>query len=157
MRMTTQERVERAVQGRPALADDTENGLALPPAEDGYAYRWIRTMIRGETDYRSISQRFDREGWVPVKAEELPPTWRTEIEGREGRFYGTVKNGDLTLGKIPLEIAEELNERIRRRTHDQMVGIRNQLMSASDTKYPIQDTSSSAVSFGKRRPNISED
>lgn len=150
-------RQDRDSMKRPEVSweDDFDDRLALPTM-DGFALRWVRFAVRGELDVGNINKRFDREGWEPVKADEVPPRYRVQI-AKEGRFEGCVQNGDLILAKIPLERAKALRERNRMRTAMQEEGIRNQLAQANDDpRFPIQNTSQSGVSYGQRRPRIDD-
>jgi hypothetical protein len=138
-----------------SVEDDFDDRLALPSME-GYGLRWIRFAIRGELDVGNINKRFDREGWVAVKADEVPPKYRIQV-GKEGRFEGCVQNGDLILAKLPVERVQALRERNRRRTAMQEDGVRNQLAKANDDpRFPIHDNSRSDVSYGQRRPRIED-
>ena len=44
--------------------------LEAPPAPEGFVHRWVRTAIRGEDDKTNLHARL-REGWEPVRADEL--------------------------------------------------------------------------------------
>lgn len=148
------ERMSREETARIDLSDE-ENALALPEPPEGYVYRWVRTHIRGELDYKNVNLRFDREGWVPVGADEVPAAFRiSKAEG--GRFNGCVQNGDLILAKQSKEFAEAYKQRVRQRTAQQTEGIRNQLMNASDSRMPISDESRSNVSYGRHRPALDD-
>ena len=154
MRRENTERVTREDMARPDLSDES-NALALPEPPDGYVYRWVRVSIRGEEDYKNVNQRFDREGWEPVKLAEVPAAYR--ISSRKGgRFDGCVQNGDVILAKLPAERNEEFKKRIRERTLQQTEGIKNQLMRASDSKMPIFDDSRANITFGRRRTAIDD-
>ena len=57
----------RATTERPKQWQRPE-ALPEPNKEPGYAYRWIRTSMVGQTDARNVSSKF-REGWEPVRIE----------------------------------------------------------------------------------------
>lgn len=152
--MRRDQRVSREESARPNL-DDEENGLALPEAPDGYVYRWVRTHVRNELDYKNVNLRFDRQGWEPVKPEEVPAAFRiSQMQG--GRFDGCVQNGDLILAKNTVDYLEAQKLRKRNRTAQQTEGIRNQLMNASDSRMPIYDESRANTSFGRRQPALDD-
>ena len=130
--------------------------LDMPPAPDGYTYRWIRVMIMGnqgyEDDIKNISLR-EREGFVFVREDELDPEWRNRLPVREsGRYEGVIGHGDVALAKIPTERAEARHRFYEQKAQDMEHAINVQLGQASrqNPKMPIYNESTSKVTTGTR-------
>ena len=69
--------------------------LAVPnDPPPGVKYRWIRAEVLGFDDRSNVSKRF-REGWEPVRPEEVPGYDYPTID--EGRHAGVVGVGGLIL------------------------------------------------------------
>ena len=77
--------------------------LPDPTPQKGWAFRWVRTSMTGQSDNTNVSMRF-REGWDPVKAVDHPEL--SVIPDHESRFPGCVEVGGLLLCKTPVEFTE---------------------------------------------------
>jgi len=119
--------------------------LKTPTPPDGMRYRWVRTEIRGQEDRKNVMQRM-REGWVPVKPEEIPEFDVPTID--HGKHAGVVGIGGLMLCKIDESIAEERNRYFEEKTTHQMNAVDNDLMREEHPAMPITRNRQSRVSFG---------
>ena len=73
------------------------NLLPDPIPNQGWAFRWIRTSMVGQSDATNVSMRF-REGWEPVKLEDHP-----ELEvmpDHNSQFPGCVEIGGQLLCRL---------------------------------------------------------
>jgi len=120
---------------------------AIKAAESqGITYRWIREAILGQDDKTNVSKRF-REGFVPVRPEELPG-FHDLATVDEGRHAGIIGVGGLILCKIDKEIADQRNEYFEQQTQNQMTAVENDLMREENPSMPITTNRSSKVTFG---------
>lgn len=117
--------------------------LPNPIKEDGYAYRYIRQSILGQSDDRNMMSKQD-EGWVPVKREDHP-----ELQF-SGKTSGLVEIGGLVLCKTPTEFVEQRNEWFRRHTDDQSKAVDANLMKENDPRMPMFSERKSTTSRSKR-------
>ncbi len=99
--------------------------LDAPPAPDGYKHRWIRAETRGYDDRKNISAKL-REGWELVRADEYPEFEAPVIDS--GKYEGVFGVGGLILARIPEETVEERSEYFRKRNHDQMTAVDQDMM-----------------------------
>ena len=120
---------------------------AIKAAESqGITYRWIREAILGQDDKTNVSKRF-REGFVPVRPEELPGFHDLPTVD-DGRHAGIIGVGGLILCKIDKEIADQRNEYFEQQTQNQMTAVENDLMREENPSMPITTNISSKVTFG---------
>ena len=120
---------------------------AIKAAESqGITYRWIREAILGQDDKTNVSKRF-REGFVPVKPEELPGFHDLPTVD-DGRHAGVIGVGGLILCKIDKEIADQRNDYFEQQTQNQMTAVENDLMREENPSMPISSKMSSKVTFG---------
>ena len=112
----------------------------------GIVYRWVRESIVGQDDKTNVSKRF-REGFVPVRPEELPGFHDLPIVD-DGRHAGVIGVGGLTLRKIAKEIADQRNEYFANQTNNQMRAVENDLMREENPAMPISREMKSRVTFG---------
>jgi len=125
------------------------NRLAAPPAPDGYVHRWIRVQMRGEDDKTNAFSRL-REGWEPVRAEELTEFGDMYPVISEGQYAGVIGNGGLILCRIPEETVAERSEYYGNRTREQMTAVDQDLMRENNPQMPIHADRKSRVTFGGR-------
>lgn len=136
----------RAEMAREQAERDTDyrepNALDMPEAPPGITYRWIRYMMRGEDDRKSIMARL-AEGWEFVKPEELPAQWRYLPTAEGGKADGVVAVGDLALMKIPTPKAVARQRFYEKKHNDQLNAIKAQMNpDARSRKYmPMYDES----------------
>ena len=120
---------------------------AIKAAESqGITYRWIREAILGQDDKTNVSKRF-REGFVPVKPEELPGFHDLPTVD-DGRHAGIIGVGGLILCKIDKDIADQRNDYFEQQTQNQMTAVENDLMREENPSMPISSKMSSKVTFG---------
>ena len=112
----------------------------------GITYRWVRESVLGQDDKTNVSKRF-REGFVPVKPEELPGFHDLPTVD-DGRHAGIIGVGGLILCKIDKEIADQRNEYFEQQTQNQMTAVENDLMREENPSMPITTNRSSKVTFG---------
>jgi len=112
----------------------------------GIVYRWVRESIVGQDDKTNVSKRF-REGFVPVRPEELPGFHDLPIVD-DGRHAGVIGVGGLILCKIAKEIADQRNEYFASQTNNQMRAVENDLMREENPAMPISREMKSRVTFG---------
>jgi len=106
-----------------------------PPA--GMHYRWIRAEMMGDADKLNIGKRF-REGYVPVKPEEVYDQGFELPTIDDGKHAGVVGVGGLILAKIPVETKEERDAYYHELTQSQQRGIDSDLKKESNASMPIQ-------------------
>ncbi len=114
-----------------------------PPA--GMVYRWIRAETLGQEDRTNVSKRF-REGWEPVKPEEVPGYDYPTVD--DGRHAGVIGVGGLILCKIDEDIVEQRSEYFEQATQNQMTAVDNDLMREENPAMPISRERKSKVTFG---------
>jgi hypothetical protein len=120
---------------------------AIEQAESqGLTYRWIRESILGQDDKTNVSKRF-REGFVPVKPDELPGFHDLPTVD-DGRHAGVIGVGGLILCKIDKTIADQRNDFFEQQTLNQMTAVENDLMREENPSMPISSKMSSKVTFG---------
>ena len=112
----------------------------------GITYRWIRESVLGQDDKTNVSKRF-REGFVPVRPEELPGFHDLPTVD-DGRHAGIIGVGGLILCKIDQDIADQRNEFFEQQTMNQMTAVENDLMREENPSMPITTSRSSKVTFG---------
>jgi hypothetical protein len=102
--------------------------------------------VLGQDDKTNVSKRF-REGFVPVKPEELPGFHDLPTVD-DGRHAGIIGVGGLILCKIDQDIADQRNEFFEQQTMNQMTAVENDLMREENPSMPITTNRSSKVTFG---------
>tara|TARA_R110002153_G_scaffold252927_1_gene410849 strand:+ start:42 stop:545 length:504 start_codon:yes stop_codon:yes gene_type:complete len=112
----------------------------------GITYRWVRESVLGQDDKTNVSKRF-REGFVPVRPEELPGFHDLPTVD-DGRHAGIIGVGGLILCKIDQDIADQRNEFFEQQTMNQMTAVENDLMREENPSMPITTNRSSKVTFG---------
>lgn len=118
----------------------------LPPAPEGYVYRWVRVILGGKDDVQNIS-RYMRGGWEFVKPEEL--------EGKGfpvrdfGKLEGIIGINDVALAKLPEDIRDARIELADGRAKNLEASVKHQLGQLQDSKMPIHNESKSSTRRGK--------
>ena len=108
--------------------------LPTPDPQNGYAFRWIRTSMRGQEDTQNVSRRF-REGWVPCRLEDHPEL--KLIADIETRFDGMAVSSGLMLCKIAQEVMDSKREYLRKESEDQMEAVDQNYMRQNDARMPL--------------------
>jgi len=132
--------------------------LETPEPPAGMHYRWIRAEIMGQADKLNVGKRF-REGYVPVKPEEIEALGYELPTIDEGKHAGVVGVGGLILAKIPEETANERRAYYTKQSQDAINTIDAQLESNSNPIMPIQAPKrKSTSSFGNpdNKPEIDD-
>ena len=129
----------------PSALELPDEAIELAESQ-GIIYRWIRESILGQDDKTNVSKRF-REGFVPVKPEELPGFHDLPTVD-DGRHAGIIGVGGLILCKIDQDIADQRNEFFEQQTMNQMTAVENDLMREENPSMPITTNRSSKVTFG---------
>lgn len=138
--LETRETFQRQAQWAPA---------ALLPEinkEPGWAYRWIRTSMAGQSDATNVSSKM-REGWEPVKLSEHPEL-KLYIDPNT-RFPDAVEVGGLMLCKTPQAFVDQRNAYYNNQTQSQTEAVDNSFMKENDARMPLFSQKSSKTSFGK--------
>jgi hypothetical protein len=137
----TRETFQRQAQWAPA---------ALLPEinkEAGWAYRWIRTSMAGQSDATNVSSKM-REGWEPVKLSEHPEL-HLYIDANS-RFPDSVEVGGLLLCKTPEEFIEQRAAYYNNQTQSQTDAVDNSFMKENDARMPLFKEKRTSTSFGKK-------
>lgn len=133
---------------RPTREDDSRteewtpaNLLPDPEPMDGFAFKWVRKSILGETDVMNMSRR-RREGWEPVTSEDQPTL------APFSETNGIVEIGGLILCKMPQERANARKRYYSRLAEEQVTGLSRQLSNEAspDHRMPLIEERSTKVS-----------
>ena len=122
------------------------SSLDVPPAPDGFRYRWIRAEVTGFQDTKNITGRI-REGYELVRAEEIENASDYPVL-EEGKYKGVIGVGGLLLAKVPVEIAKQRQEYMTKRHEERSEAVSNDLMKEQDSRMPINVERQSRVTFG---------
>ena len=144
--METRKHEERAKPWKMPSALELPEEAIEEAMSQGIVYRWVRESIVGQDDKTNVSKRF-REGFVPVRPEELPGFHDLPIVD-DGRHAGVIGVGGLILCKIAKEIADQRNEYFADQTNNQMRAVENDLMREENPAMPISREMKSRVTFG---------
>ena len=120
--------------------------LPQPDKQPGYAYRWIRVAMVGQSDGKNVSSKF-REGWEPVAIEEQPQ-FKLLVDPNS-RFKDNIEIAGLLLCKMPVEFVEQRTAYFAKATKDNMDAVDNNFLRESDARMPLFRERKSATSFGK--------
>ena len=121
--------------------------LPSPDPEPGYAHRYVRVSMQGQTDATNVSSKL-REGWEPCKASDHPEIQLVSIEN--DRFKDNIVMGGLMLCKAPTELVEERKAYYKESSEAQVRSVDNNLMRESDSRMPIFNERSTKVTFGPK-------
>lgn len=144
----TRETTARAKQWKPA------RDLDVPPAPEGYKYRWVRRELAGNDDAKNVMGRL-RQYYEPVTREELDASGFGMVQTIEDSRHGNIVIvGDLMLMKVPTEIVEQRSQYYDRKNRALEVSVRQERQSAPRMPGASEtwiDRSESDVSRGKGR------
>jgi hypothetical protein len=138
--LETRETFQRQAQWAPAAL------LPEITKEPGWAYRWIRTSMAGQSDATNVSSKM-REGWEPVKLSEHPEL-KLYIDPNT-RFPDAVEVGGLMLCKTPQAFVDQRTAYYNNQTQSQTEAVDNSFMKENDARMPLFSQKSSKTSFGK--------
>jgi len=122
------------------------SSIDVPPAPDGFRYRWIRAEVTGFQDTKNITGRI-REGYELVRAEEVENASDYPVL-EEGKYKGVIGVGGLLLAKVPIEIAKQRMEYMTGKHQERDQAVNNDLMKEQDQRMPINVERQSRVTFG---------
>jgi len=124
------------------------NLLPDPIPQPGWAFRWIRTSMVGQSDATNVSMRF-REGWEPVKREDHPEL--EDMPDHNSQFPGCVEIGGQLLCKAPQEVADSRQRHYEGVAAQQMESVDQSYMRENDPRMPMlrPDRKTRVSSFGK--------
>lgn len=112
----------------------------------GWAYRWIRTSMVGQSDARNVSSKL-REGWEPVKLADHPEM--QYFVDANSKFQDGIEIGGLLLCKTPQEFVDQRNAYYTAQAQAQTDAVDNSLMKESDARMPLFKERKSTTTFGK--------
>jgi|TARA_R110002124_G_scaffold126743_3_gene286397 hypothetical protein len=150
----SQERSPRALDSRDAAQRiaSWENPINLPDPDpqEGWAFRYIRTALLGETDNTNVSRRF-RDGWETCRLEDHPELKHQMMDHKsEWAEKGNIEIGGQLLCKMPQELAEARDRHFRDKAHTQMESVDNIFLKDNDSRMPKQVFErKSRTTFGK--------
>jgi hypothetical protein len=122
------------------------SSLPDPEPQEGYAYRWIRTAIMGQSDARNVSTA-RREGWEPVKLADHPELM---LDVDADSKSGNVEIGGLMLCKNLIEKVEARQAYYGNAANQQIKSVDNAFMRENDPRMPLFSEKRTEVSFGKQ-------
>ena len=118
----------------------------LESKDPDWVFRWIRVETReGKPDNKNLSARL-REGWVPVKADEVPEiSEQPLLATQDRRFDGMIRHAELLLCKIAKEKAEARRKYNRDLASRQIESVDNNFFKENDKRMPLFRESNSRV------------
>lgn len=128
--------------------------LATPPAPEGYKYRWVRRMIRGEDDIENILSR-QAQHYEPVRPDQVQMDNVRTLE--DGKHAGVVVKGDLMLTQVPLDVVEQRNDYYDNKARSMQAAVDNDLMKESTKEMPIYKKRGTRVQLGVRKTQFESD
>lgn len=155
---TTRNTTSRSTKSREVVYTPPENikldvGLQEYFNGQGYKLRWIRYMLDGKDDVKNWLKR-EKEGWVPVKNDELPAEYQGVFDiGGAGKTEGVVTNNDVILAKIPVEMARARQDYYEGLAQDQIDAVNAQLLSGN-RKMPGFNESHTKTTRGRPPANF---
>ena len=142
---TTRELESRSNKERPKTWQPAST-LPEPDRQPGYAYRWIRVSMVGQSDAQNVSSKL-REGWEPVRIEEQPQF--KMLVDPNSRFKDNIEVAGLLLCKIPEEFMQQRKEYFANKNRAQIESVDNNFMRENDPRMPLFREKKSKTSFGK--------
>jgi len=141
----TRELESRSTKERPKTWQPAST-LPEPDRQPGYAYRWIRVSMVGQSDAQNVSSKL-REGWEPVRIEEQPQF--KMLVDPNSRFKDNIEVAGLLLCKIPEEFMQQRKEYFANKNRAQIESVDNNFMRENDPRMPLFREKKSKTSFGK--------
>jgi len=135
-----QERIQRE-----QLASEYKPPSTLPelPEKPGFRYKWVATHVLGQYEPTSASRSF-RDGWEPVKAEELPELAYLKTP------KGLIEIGGLLLCQCSEARIRQRDAYYEQQSLNQAKSVEAQFMRNSDPRMPLFSESRTTVSRGSR-------
>ena len=134
---------------------EEQDWLTIPPIvkdrfdQEGMALRWIRVSLKGKDDIQNVGKRLS-EGWQFVTLEEGPELAHNSFVKEEGKYTGAICRGDLALAKMTKARAQSRKEFYENKSREAVQAVNMQLMSNSDSRMPISNSSRSRVTTGRQ-------
>lgn len=116
--------------------------------DSGMALRWVRMTVKNQDDYKNVGKKI-QEGWQFVGIDEVPELQHSSFVREQGRYQGAVCRGDLALAKMPLKKAQNRQAYYENQSREMVDAVNNQLMSQSDARMPIRNSSKTNVTRGR--------
>lgn len=147
--MATSNRLDREMESRTRDARPTAwrppETLPSPNPREGWAHRWVRISMAGQSDANNLSASL-RSGYEPCKAEDYPELMLHA--STEERFKGNIEVGGLLLCRIPVEILKQREEYYANLNKAQMDSVDNTFLRENDPRMPLFTDKKSKVTFG---------
>jgi hypothetical protein len=134
----------RAVAQRPTMWRAPET-LPSPEPRPGWAHRWVRISILGNSDPSNISSKL-REGYEPCKAEDYPELMLHA--STEGRFKGNIEVGGLLLCRVPEEFMDQRAAYFDKQNRAQVESVDNSFMKDNHPSMQKFSDKQTKVTFG---------
>lgn len=122
--------------------------LQTPTPPEGYAYRWVRCELRGDSQDGNVIDRL-RQHYEPVMASEIADKGLFQSV-ETGKHAGVVRSGDLILMKVPVEIKEQRTKYYAQKAADMQRSTDSELMQNQNSVMPIIKEVKSTVSKGRQ-------
>lgn len=148
--MSEQTRAKRETESRESVARPARwqppRLLPDPNPEPGYAFRWIRMSLMGQSDPQNLTSKL-AEGWEPVKASDHPEI-RLMSRGTQD-FPDSIQIGGLILCKTPVEFVQDRDAYYLQQGEAQMQSVDNNFMRENDPRMRKFSERNTKVTFGK--------
>jgi hypothetical protein len=124
--------------------------LPDPSPQPGWAFRWVRIALMGQSDPTNTSANF-REGWEPCKAEDHPELMMHRDQNSTSRFKDNVEIGGLLLCKTREELVKQRRDYYQKLTNSQIDAVDNNFMRQKDNRsnMTLFADRKSEVTFGR--------
>ncbi len=114
--------------------------LPDPTPQDGYVFKWVRSVFDRNRDDKANYNKRLREGWEPVQVQDHPELM---MEIGVTQSSGIVETGGLILCKMPTEFAQQRQSYYQDRT--------NQILESAEESYLRDDNEVMKKHVEKRR------
>lgn len=114
--------------------------LPDPTPQDGYVFKWVRSVFDRNRDDKANYNKRLREGWEPVQVQDHPELM---MEIGVTQTSGIVETGGLILCKMPTEFAQQRQAYYQDRT--------NQILESAEESYLRDDNEVMKKHVEKRR------
>lgn len=120
--------------------------LPDPIPQDGYVFKWVRSVYDRVRDDKANFQKRRREGWEPVRAEDHPELM---MDLGVEQTSGLVETGGLVLCKMPEEFAQQRNAYYQDHANQQLEAAENSALRDNDERMRKFHEKRKQVVFGK--------
>lgn len=107
--------------------------LPDPTPQPGWAFRWVRVALMGQSDPTNTSANF-REGWEPCKATDHPELMMHTDPHSTSRFKDNIEIGGLLLCKTRQELVDQRRKYYQKITDSQIDAVDNNFLRAKDSR-----------------------